>query len=234
MTGLLFCFICRVLLFREIAALVRKEFMLEFRQRHALAGIVIYVISTVFVCYLTLQRVDKVATWGALVWITAIFTVFNALMRTFQAEGQGVQLYLYTLVSARAVILGKMLYNAILVLLLNTFSLALFLLFLGEGITAQADMAQFFTGLAVGSIGLAAMVTFIAGLAYKAGNSPGLMAILGFPVLIPLLLSVVRFSLHALEGLPWSENMFQLLVMGVLTVSAVLLAALLFPYLWRE
>ncbi len=234
MTGLLFCFICRVLLFREIAALVRKEFMLEFRQRHALAGIVIYVISTVFVCYLTLQRVDKVATWGALVWITAIFTVFNALMRTFQAEGQGVQLYLYTLVSARAVILGKMLYNALLVLLLNTFSLALFLLFLGQGITEQADMVQFFTGLAVGSIGLAAMVTFIAGLAYKAGNSPGLMAILGFPVLIPLLLSVVRFSLHALEGLPWSENMFQLLVMGVLTVSAVLLAALLFPYLWRE
>ncbi|MBL7942240.1 MAG: heme exporter protein CcmB [Flavobacteriales bacterium] len=219
---------------REIAALLKKEFTLEFRQKHAFAGVVIYVISTVFVCYLTLQKADKAITWSALVWITAIFTVFNALMRTFQAEGQGVQLYLYTLAHPRSIILAKMLYNTALVLVLNGFSLLLFMLFLGSDVLDQADMLQFLTGVILGSTGLACTVTFISGLAYKAGNNTGLMAILGFPVLIPTLLASTRFSLHALEGHPWGENGFQLLILVVLAISAVLLGALLFPYLWRE
>ncbi|MDZ4823616.1 MAG: heme exporter protein CcmB [Flavobacteriales bacterium] len=219
---------------KEISALLQKEFTLEFRQKHALAGIILYVLSTVFVCYLSLQEIDKVQTWSALVWIISIFTVFNALAKSFQHEAHGVQLYLYTLASPLSVILSKIIYNSLLVAVLNTIALLLFILFLGNEVLADADMFQFTVGLILGSTGLGAMVTFISGIAYKAGNNVGLMAILGFPVIIPLLLTLTRFSEIALEGLPFSVNGLNLLILGVLNASSIILAAILFPYLWRD
>jgi heme exporter protein B len=215
-------------------ALWKKEVRQELRQKHALAGVAMYVLATVFVCYLSFETIETERVWGGLVWITGLFTAFNAMQKTFQQEGGGTQLYLYTLASPRAVMLSKALYNAMLVAILNVVSLAFFLLFFGDKMLENTDVVQFTLGLILGSSGLGITLTFVSGLAYKSGTGVGLVAILGFPVVIPLLITIVRFTTGAILGMTWLENGLNLLVLIILNGSSLLLSLLLFPYLWRE
>jgi heme exporter protein B len=215
-------------------ALWKKEVRQELRQKHALAGVAMYVLATVFVCYLSFETIETERVWGGLVWITGLFTAFNAMQKTFQQEGAGTQLYLYSLASPRAVMLSKALYNAMLVAILNLVSLAFFLLFFGDKMLADIDILQFALGMILGSSGLGITLTFVSGLAYKSGTGVGLVAILGFPVVIPLLITIVRFTTGAILGMTWLENGLNLLVLIILNGSSLLLSLLLFPYLWRE
>ncbi|MFM1998337.1 MAG: hypothetical protein RL204_284 [Bacteroidota bacterium] len=215
-------------------ALWKKEVRQELRQKHALAGVAMYVLATVFVCYLSFETIETERVWGGLVWITGLFTAFNAMQKTFQQEGGGTQLYLYTLASPRAVMLSKALYNAMLVAILNLVSLAFFLLFFGDKMLSNIDVVQFTLGMILGSSGLGITLTFVSGLAYKSGTGVGLVAILGFPVVIPLLITIVRFTTGAILGMTWLENGLNLLVLIILNGSSLLLSLLLFPYLWRE
>jgi heme exporter protein B len=215
-------------------ALWKKEVRQELRQKHALAGVAMYVLATVFVCYLSFETIETERVWGGLVWITGLFTAFNAMQKTFQQEGTGTQLYLYSLASPRAVMLSKALYNAMLVAILNLVSLTFFLLFFGDKMLADIDIVQFALGMILGSSGLGITLTFVSGLAYKSGTGVGLVAILGFPVVIPLLITIVRFTTGAILGMTWLENGLNLLVLIILNGSSLLLSLLLFPYLWRE
>ncbi len=215
-------------------ALLRKELLLELRQKHALAGILLYVLSTVFVCYLGFEKVETPRTWGALLWITGIFTAFNAMQKSFINESAGVHLYLYSLASPRQVIISKAIYNAAIVAMLNLASVVFFLLFFGTAVLQYADVMQLLLGLLLGSTGLGLALTFVSGLAYKSGSGVGLVAILGFPVIIPLLITMVRHTTLALEGASMESNGLNLLVLLVLNIVSLVLSYILFPYMWRE
>jgi len=204
------------------------------RQKHALAGIAMYVLATVFVCYLSLEKIETPKVWGAMLWLTGIFTAFNTMQKAFMSEGSGTIIYLYTLVSPRKIILSKAVYNAILVATLNLVSVFFFVLFFGTDAIAGADLSQFLIGLLLGSTGLGLALTFVAGLAYKSGTGAGLVAILGFPIIIPLLITMVRYTTFALEGMSFSQNSLNLLVLLVLNMVSLVLAYVLFPYLWRD
>ena len=60
------------------------------------------------------------------------------------------------------------------------------------------------------------------------------MAILGFPIVLPLLLAILRASKLALDGVAWSVTGNYLLAILAMDVLAVALSAILFPYLWRD
>jgi len=114
------------------------------------------------------------------------------------------------------------------------FSLLLFLLFFGDAVLLKLDWSQLIIGLTLGSTGLGITLTFVASLAQRTGNGIGLMAILGFPLIVPLLVTIVKFTRLAIEGVTWATNAYQLMLLIVLNVLAVVLSYLLFPYLWRE
>ncbi len=219
---------------KTLSALLKKELLLEWRQKHALAGVVLYVLATVFVCYLGFQRIESAKVWGVLLWITGIFTAFNAMQRTFSSETTGTQLYLYTLAEPRFIILSKAIYNAVFIAVLNLVSVFFFLLFFGTEVLESVDWYQFLLGLLLGSTGLGLALTFVAGIAFKSEGGVGLVAILGFPVIMPLLITIVRHSTAALEGASASVNSLNLMVLLVLNVVSLVLSYVLFPYLWRE
>lgn len=214
--------------------MLQKEWKIEVRQKHSLAGILLFVLSSVFTCYLSLGTIESTQVWSALLWLTGVFSAFNAMQKTFQQEGEGTQLYLYTLAHPRAIILAKSLYNALLIAALNLVGLFFFLLFFGTSVFKDADHLQFILGLVLGSTGLGMLLTFISGMAFKSGAGTGLVAILGFPLILPLIMTIVRFSNIALEGLSWSANGLNLLVLLILNVTTLVLALVLFPYLWRD
>ena len=69
-------------------------------------------------------------------------------------------------------------------LLLSLLSLLFFLLFLGGDVLDQANIPQFLLAVVLGGIGFAAVLTLISAIAARAGNGLGLMAILGFPLVL--------------------------------------------------
>ncbi|MDZ4750002.1 MAG: heme exporter protein CcmB [Flavobacteriales bacterium] len=217
-----------------LQALLKKELMLELRQKHALAGIVIYILSTVFVCYLSIQVVEQIKVWGALLWITGLFTAFSAMQKTFSNEGKGVHIYLHTLTSPRKIILAKSIYNAALVALLNVFCLLLFVLFLGKGVLDKVSYPQLFLAVILGSAGLGTALSFMAGMAFRTGNNTGLISVIGFPIVIPQLITLVKATSLALGGVSFVENSLQFVILCSLLLASLVLALILFPYLWRD
>ena len=85
-----------------------------------------------------------------------------------------------------------------------------------------------------GGIGFALVLTLISALAARAGNGIGLMAILGFPIVLPMLLSVMKASKLALDGMGWDVTGKYVLWLLLIDLITVALAWLLFPYLWRD
>ena len=219
---------------REIAALITLEWRLDRRQKHAWGSLALYVVSTVYTCYLGVKRLSAVPTWNALFWIILLFAAFNALARSFQREDAGRQLYLYTLVDPRSVILARALYNGATMVMLSLLSLLVYTLLLGGEVLAGADIGQFVLAVVLGGIGFAAVLTLISAIAARAGNGIGLMAILGFPLVLPLLLTVMRASKLALDGVAWSVTSTYFGGLVLLDVITVTLAWILFPYLWRD
>ncbi len=217
-------------LFKEIRLLLLRDVMLEWKQKYALNGLFLYVFSTIFVCYLSFKQVLDVPTWNALLWIILLFTGVNATSKSFSTESRGRLLYYYTLAGAPAVILSKMIYNAGLMFLISISGYLMYALLIGNPVQ---DLPWFILGLLLGSCGFSSVLTLVAGIASKAGNSGTLMAILSFPVLIPMLLVLIRFSKNAVDGLDHSvQNPY---LMGLLSINiiVIVLSRLLYPFLWR-
>ena len=121
--------------------------------------------------------------------------------------------------------------NLIILVILALVTYLFYSIFIGNLVS---DNVMFLTGLVVGVACLSTIFTLISGIAAKAGGSASMIAILGFPVIIPTLLTCIRFSKNAIDGLSWSVNLNYLLVMLALLVISSVLAVLLFPYLWKD
>lgn len=216
---------------REILLLLRKEASLEWKQRYALNAMLLYVVSTVFVCYLSFKFLVDVPTWNALFWIIILFTAVNATSKSFSTESRGRLLYTYTLASAQAIILARILYNMLLLLLITLIGYGIYSLLIGNLVQ---DHPYFLLGLVLGATGFSAILTLVAAIAAKTRQNSTLMAILSFPVVIPMLIVLIRFSKNAVDGLDHSIQQPYILALIAINIIVVALAWLLFPFLWKE
>ncbi|WP_345236609.1 ABC transporter permease [Hymenobacter saemangeumensis] len=218
----------------EISTLLAKDFRLEWRQRAALGGMLLYVGSTVFVAFLSFSLrggQPPAPAWNALFWVILLFAAVNAVAKGFMQESPGQRLYYYTLVRPQAIILAKMLYNALLLLAVALLGLLLYTVFLGNPIQ---NHTLFLANLVLGAVGFATTLTLVSGIAAKAGgNGATLMAVLGFPVMVPMLLLLIKVSKNALDGLDWSVSQGSVLTLLALNMIVAALSYLLFPFLWR-
>ena len=217
-------------LFHQVKFLIRKEILLEWRSKYALNGILLYVVSTIFVCYLSFKQINPV-TWNALFWIIMLFASVNAITKSFLQESRSRQLYYYSIVSAKAVILSKIIYNIFLMLLLSLIAIGFYSLVFSHPV---ADPLFYFLAVITGSISFAGVFTMISGIASKAGNSGALMAILSFPVIIPLLIVLIKFSKNAMDGLDRSVSYDEIGVLAAINIIVITVSMMLFPFLWRD
>src|ERR1700750_928942 len=110
---------------RSIWILLRKDFLLELRQQYTFYGILLYVAATVFVLYLSMGQPEG-PVWKGLFWMIQLFICVNAVAKSFLQEGRGRLLYFYSIAGPRDFILSKLLFNALLMLLMSLVSMALF------------------------------------------------------------------------------------------------------------
>lgn len=219
---------------KEIITLIGKEITLEWRQKYALNGMLLYVVSTIFVAYLSFNlrgaSLDPII-WNALLWIILLFTAVNAIAKSFTQESEARNLYYYTLVSPQGIVLSKMLYNSLLMLLLTFLGFGIYALVLDNPV---ADLGMYLLTLLLGALGFASTLTLVSAIASKTGNNATLMAVLGFPVILPMILMLVKLSKNALDGLDRSQSMDEILVLLAINGIVIALSYLLFPYVWRN
>jgi len=217
---------------KEVKYLIHKEVLLEWRSKYTINGVLLYVVSTIFTCYLSFVSLGDKLTWNALFWIIMLFASINGVSKSFLQETKGQQLYSYVLASPAAVLISKTVYNTLLMLVLTTIALGFYTLVFDS--FTPPDLLLYYVAVVMGSISFSTVFTMVSAIASKAGNGGMLMAILSFPIIIPVLILLIKLAKNAVDGLPW-ENSYDeigmLLVVNVLTVATSLL---LFPYLWRD
>jgi heme exporter protein B len=215
----------------ETKHLLLKEIRLEFRQKYALSGVLLYVISTVFVVYITLGQEVGGAVWAALFWIIVLFASVNAIAKSFVQESPRRQLYYYSLANPASVILAKMIYNGLLLLAISFLAFFVFSIVVGNPVKHPW---LFYQILALGALGFSITFTFISAISAKANQSATLMAVLSFPVIIPMLMTLMRLTKIAVGLMTDSAYYKDMLILLCIDVILGSLAFILFPYLWRD
>ncbi len=203
--------------------------LLEIRQQYAFYGVLLYVGATIFVLYMAIESPDN-RTWLGLFWIIQLFISINAVAKSFLQESRSRMLYYHSLVSPQAFVIAKLLFNSVLMVVMSAVSLLLFSLFLNYPVQKTAT----FIGLVfLGGWGLSLVFTFLAAIAAKAQQNAAIMAILGFPIIIPqlLLLMKVCSAVFAATDVVPMTNVLMLVASDVLVV---MLAIILFPFLWKD
>ncbi len=223
-----FCFMKTV---PVILALVQKDFLLEWRQQSALSGIFLYLLSTVFLCYLAFEGIISERSWNALFWIIMLFASVNVALKAFTLEHEKRHLFYYTLASPVATINAKILYNAVLMTFLALAGFIIFVAFMGNPVQS---LLLFLLNMLLGMLGFSAILCMVSAIAARVRNNFTLMAILGFPLVLPLLLLLIRVSQQCIAGTSIQHIAPDLLIILMLKVITLILSNLLFPYIWRE
>ncbi len=219
---------------RAVLALVRKEFLIDWRDGQAWSSILLYVLATVYVVYLAFQKIVDLETWNALLWIILLFTSFNVVSRTYDQDKGGRGLYLYTIASPTQVVMAKTLYSGVFMLIVGLFTAFTYSFFLPFPSASSLSVPMYSSAIVLGSIGLTTTLGLIAAIAWKTSSNSGMIAILGFPVIIPLLMAIIQYSEGILNGFSWSMLDIYAFSLGLLIILGAGLSYILFPYIWTE
>lgn len=215
----------------KIITLLKKDFLLELRQQHTFFGILLYVASTIFVLYLAMGQPES-TVYNGLFWMIQLFVCVNAVAKSFLQESKGRMLYFYSIVSPVHFIIAKLIYSTAVMLLMVLASLFLFRFLLGNPII---NPLQFIGIACFGALSLSLVFTLMSAIAAKASQNAAIMAILGFPLIIPQLLLLIKLSKSALGEVFNQGALMQIsLLLAGLDVLVIALAVVLFPFLWKD
>lgn len=219
---------------REIKSLLWKDFILEWRHKYAINGILLYTFSTIFICYLSFNVLKggmNPFAWNALYWIIMLFSAVSAIAKSFVQENEARQLYYFHLVSPEGIIISKIIYNISFLSVLSFIGYLAFGLILGNPVQ---DQLVFICAIFLANAGFAITLTLMSAIASKTNNNGMLMPVLSFPVVIPVLLMVIKISKNAIDGLARSESLDEIITLLAVDAIVGALAFILFPYLWRN
>lgn len=214
---------------RELFTLFKKDLLLEIRQQYAFYGVLLYVGATIFVLYMAVENPDE-ETWVGLFWIIQLFISINAVAKSFLQESRQRMFYYHTIASPQVFILAKLLFNSVLMLVMSIISTILFSLFLSFPVQ---QVAVFIGIVLLGTWTLSLVFTFLAAVAAKAQQNAAIMAIMGFPIMIPQLILLMKMSGTVFDHatvIP-AANILILLASDILVI---ILSLILFPFLWKD
>ena len=215
-------------------AVFEKDVRLELRSRYAINSLLMFVLSSMPLILFALDRGNiGMREQSALLWIIILFSAAVGLGRSFISEQErGTVMLLQLNTRPSMVYTGKLLFNTLLILGVNLTALVAFMFFLQLSVKIPGLL---FVTLLLGAIGLAGATTLLAAMIARSSNQGALLPVLLFPILIPLLISVVHATQIALdENSTWNEASEDLKVLigfaGVTITSSVLL----FDYIWND
>jgi heme exporter protein B len=214
---------------KQILTLFKKDLLLEIRQQYAFYGVLLYIGATIYVLYMTIENPNN-ETWLGLFWIIQLFISINAVAKSFLQESRSRMLYYHSISSPQTFILAKLLFNSALMLVMSLLSTVIFSLFLSYPVQQTAAFAGI---VFLGGWSLSLVFTFLAAIAAKAQQNAAIMAILGFPIIIPQLLVLMRVS-SVVFSVSAPVPAVSILILFAFDAMVILLSLILFPFLWKD
>jgi heme exporter protein B len=217
----------------RVSALFLKDFKSELRTRYSLNALVMFAVITLTVVSFSIGMFSlSTKVKSSLFWIVIFFSAMSGLAQVFIKEEEAKTSSLLKLVSSpEAIFAGKLLYNLVLLLFLELIIVPLFIIMLGFSIL---NFWLFLCVLVLGSLGLVCATTIIAAIVAKASVKGALFAVLSFPILLPLLVTVISGTNLAAEGASFSQGLRDMQVLFSYAVVMFVASFLLFDFVWEE
>ena len=211
----------------------RKDIKSEIRNRYVINSLLMFVVVTITIIKFSLgdEKVENDILSG-LLWIVIFFSAISGLARVFiKEEEKETSASLKLNCPPVSIFLGKLFFNFILTLSLNLFIVILFVLITELQII---NFTAFVLTIFLGNLGLVSASTIIAAIIAKANTKGTLYPVLAFPVLLPLLITVINATKLSCSGADTASLMaeFRILISYAIVVTTVSL--LLFKFVWED
>lgn len=215
-------------------AVASKDLRSEVRTRFGLTALGLFVVTAVSLVVFALadEPVQRPVA-AALLWVIMFYTAMTGLARAFVSEEErGTALFLRLQTDPLAVYLGKLAVNVLFALGSNLTATLLLMLFLPN--LSAGDLATLLCTVAIGSLGLAAVLSIVSAIVAKAGTRNPLLPVLSFPLLVPLVLPGVNAMVYALAGMGLAEASADLLLMFSYSGIIIVVSSLVFDVIWTD
>jgi heme exporter protein B len=215
-------------------AVFSKDIKSELRTRYAINAILMFAVVTVFAVSWAIGGAGlSPVLQASFLWIVIYFSSLSGLSQSFVKEEEShtaTALRLYS--PAEAVLGGKLLFNLILLVVLNLITVPLFAIFIGFDV---ANYPLFLTMIGIGSLGLVVVTTLVAAIISKASVKGALFAVLSFPLVLPLLIEAISGTKKAMApGIGFFDARVEIQVLVSYLVVMGVLGFLLFEAIWND
>jgi heme exporter protein B len=215
-------------------ALFWKDWQSELRTRYAINALGMFIIVTISVIMFSIggEKITNYLT-GGLLWIVIFFSAMSGLSRSFVSEEErGTTMTLHLIASPTTIFSGKLIFNLVLVFLMNAVITFLFsILFVSFEIK---NYLLFVIAFFLGNTGIAVSSTIIAAIISKANSKGTLYPVLAFPILLPLILTLLELTRSAMDGNPVADSAVEISVLVCYDVIMLTASYLLFDFIWKE
>jgi heme exporter protein B len=221
-------------LFKTTLAIFAKELKSEFRNKSAFASVIIFSLAAVFTLAATAmnQKIQD-PLFAALLWIILFFVAMTGLNRTFLIEeDRATSLFLKTLSHPTPIYLGKLIYNLLTNIITGIITTTFFLLFYND-FTIE-NPVLFSLILIIGNISISATTTILSAIVAKAGMKSGILPVLAFPILLPILIATVNATTHTIIGSSYTVISQDVQSIIAFTGTIITISILLFSKIWED
>jgi heme exporter protein B len=215
-------------------SLFKKDWQSELRTRYAINALAMFILVTISVILFSIgsENISEYLT-GGLLWVVIFFSAMSGLSRAFVSEEErGTTLTLQLIAKPSTIFTGKLLFNVLLVFIMNTAITILFSLLFESFIIK--DPATFFAAFVLGNFGIAISSTLIAAIISKASSKGTLYPVLSFPILLPLILTLLELTKFAIDGQSIADSLTELAVLFCYDVIMLTAGYLLFDFIWKD
>jgi len=215
-------------------ALFKKDYHSELRTRYAVNSLAMFIVVALSVILFSIgnEKVPQNLT-GGLLWVVIFFSAMSGLSRAFVSEEErGTSLILHLIAAPTTIFNGKLLFNLILVFLMNIVITILYSALFEEFIIRNIFL--FFLTFILSNIGLAVASTIIAAIISKAGAKGTLYPVLSFPILLPLILISVMLTSYSMVGTSFVDAVVELAVLVCYDVIMLTASYMLFEFIWKD
>ena len=215
-------------------SLFKKDWQSELRTRYAINALAMFILVTISVILFSIgqENISEHLT-GGLLWVVIFFSAMSGLSRAFVSEeDRGTTLTLHLIASPSTVFNGKLIFNVVLVYLMN-FAITILYSILFDSFVLQ-NFTIFLWAAVFGSFGIAVSSTIIAAIISKASAKGTLYPVLAFPILLPLILILLELTKFAIDGKLLNQAYVELAVLICYDVIMLTASYLLFDFIWKD
>jgi heme exporter protein B len=219
-----------------VAALLRKELLVELRTLESVPAMSLFAVTTFVVFHFALNRGSVEGDLAAgILWVTLLFAAILGVNRLFVADAEqgGFDALLLAPVDRGALLIAKLVTLLTYLIVLELVAVPAFsLLLLGSSLGAA--LPDLLAPLALGDLGVAVIGTLVAALAVRTRARDLLGPLLALPLFVPIVIGSARASAPLLSAHASGPAARWLLTLGLYDLVFGLIVYALFDFLLED